>query len=255
MVTRPPPAERPPPVKRPPPAVLITRPEDSARELRQELEAKGYATMVEPLLTIESFGKMSALSEDVQALALTSANAVPALTDEARRLPIFTVGKATADAASAAGCSRVISGDGDAAELAGLIGAKCRKQKGAILHLSGEVVHEDLQRTLSEQGFDVRRKVVYRALPSNGFSDELLTAWRKREIAAVLLFSPRTADILVRLLIDHHLTCRVDTVSAICLSEATATPCRALVWKEICLAARPNRDALIRALEGSIGIC
>ena len=235
--------------------VLITRPEDAARSLKRDLEAKGYATLVEPLLTIEPLGPMVAPSDDLQALALTSANAVPALNEEARRLPVFTVGKATAEAARAAGCARVVAGDGDAAELAALITERCRPENGAILHLSGEVVREGLREILSDRGFEVRREVVYRALPRTGFSDNLLTAWRRREIAAVLLFSPRTAEILVRLLIDSSLSSHVDTVSAICVSEATATPCRSLVWREICPAARPNRAALLRALEGSIGIC
>ena len=83
----------------------------------------------------------------------------------------------------------------------------------------------------------------------------LLAAWHRREIAAVLLFSPRTAETLVRLLIDYGLASHVDTTTAICVSEATATPCRRLDWRTICLAARPDREALIRALEGSIGIC
>lgn len=235
--------------------VLITRPEDKALPLGRELEARGYTPLVEPLLTIEHKGPMKALSDDVQALALTSAHAVPALGEKAKRLRIYTVGEATAAAARAAGCSQVIAGDGDAAALAALIGANCRSEDGAILHVSGEIVREDLQVILSGQGFEIRREVVYRALPSTEFSQNLCEAWRRREIAAVLLFSPRTAEILVRLLVDHELTSYVDTTLAICVSDATATPCRALVWREICLAARPNREALLKALEGSIGIC
>ncbi|MGI9499355.1 MAG: uroporphyrinogen-III synthase [Geminicoccaceae bacterium] len=227
--------------------------------MQQELEAKGYATLVEPLLTIEQMssqeGVMSALPKRTQAIALTSTHAVPALSDEAKRLPVFTVGKATAEAARSAGCDQLISGDGDAAALATLIGARCQMEDGIILHVSGEVVRDDLHRILSGQGFDVRREVVYRAMPSAGFSDDLVSAWRRCEITAVLLFSPRTAEILVRLLITSELTSYVDTATAICVSEATAAPCRALGWKKVCLAARPNREAVIRALEGSIGIC
>lgn len=248
-------AEPPSLAARPSPLVLITRPEEKALPLKHELEAKGYATLVEPLLTIETLGPMKAPTGDVQALALTSANAVSALSEDAKQLTVFTVGKATAEAARAAGCSRVISSDGDAMDLAGLIGAHCRPEDGAVLHAAGEIIREDLRRILTDQGFEVRHAIVYRALASTGFSDKVLHAWRRREIGAVLLFSPRTADILVRLLIDHDLAHHVDRTTAICVSEATATPCRTLGWKTISLAARPNREALIRALEGSIRIC
>lgn len=223
--------------------------------MKRELEAKGYLPLVEPLLAIEPLGRMSASLAGIQAIALTSAHAVPALGDDAKRLPVFTVGKATAEAARAAGCSRLISGDGDAAALAALIARTCRAEDGAILHVGGEVVREELERDLAGQGFEVRRDVVYRASPATAFSDDLVRAWRRREIAAVLLFSPRTAEILVRLLVEAGLMHHVDSVAAICVSEATATPCRTLVWRDICLAARPNREALLKALEGSIGIC
>ena len=235
--------------------VLITRPEAAARSLKQELEAKGYATIVEPLLTIEPLRSISALPRHVQALALTSAHAVPALSEEAKKLPIFTVGEATAGAARAAGCSQVIAGDGDAADLAAVIVQRCRPKDGAVLHISGEIVRENLQKTLTGQGFEVHREVVYRAVARPRFSDNLLRAWQECEVSAVLLFSPRTAEILVHLLIDAGLSHSVDRTTAICVSDATATPCRTLDWRAIVLAAQPNRDALLRALEGSIRIC
>lgn len=237
------------------PRVLITRPEERALALRQELEALGYATMVEPLLTIERLGDMSPLPPGLQGIVLTSANAAPALSDDAKRLPVYTVGNATAAAAREVGCGTVIEGDGDAVELATMITGRCRKEDGGFLHLSGDVVRDEFRQILIEQGFEVSREVVYRALAAGSLSKDLLRAFQHRQIAAALLFSPRTAEILVRLLIDHRLASHVDTVTAICVSEAAARPCRTLDWRNICLSARPNREALLRALEGSIGIC
>ena len=239
----------------PSPLILITRPESAAIPLKRKLEARGYTTIVEPLLTIEQLRPLSALPERVQALALTSAHAVPALSDEAKRLPIFTVGKATAEAARRAGCSEVIAGDGDGVALAALIGEQQCAEDGVILHVSGEIVRDGLEQGLKGQGFEVRREVVYRAMARSEFSDELHRAWRGRKVAAVLLFSPRTAEILIHLLNDAGLSRYVDRTAAICVSEASATPCRTLDWRTIVLAAQPKQDALIRALEGSIRIC
>jgi uroporphyrinogen-III synthase len=240
---------------RPSPLVLVTRPQEAAASLKRELEAKGYATLVEPMLTIEPFAAMEPLPDGVQAILLTSANAVPALRDEAKKRRVFAVGKATAEAARASGCKNVLVGDGDGLALASLVAETCRPEAGALLHVGGEVVREDLHQALEAKGFHIHRKVVYRAAPATGFSDSLLSAWRKRRIKAVLLFSPRTAEILVRLLIEHGLRGHVDTTAAICVSEAAATPCRELDWREICLATRPNQTALIRSLEGSLNLC
>ena len=145
------------------PLVLITRPEESARTLQQELEARGYATLIEPMLSIEHLGPMAPLPDHVQAIVLTSAHAVPALSDAAKSLPVFAVGRTTGEAARAAGCAQVISGDGDGAALARLIAGRCRPEDGAILHIAGETVRDDLHRILTDQGFDLRRDVVYRA--------------------------------------------------------------------------------------------
>lgn len=237
------------------PTVLVTRPTEAAEPLRQALSAKGYGVLIEPLLVIQPIGRVETVSEGVQAIALTSANAVPALGAAARRLPIYTVGTATARAAEAAGCDRILSSDDDARALAGLIAKNCRPECGAILHLSGEVVRDELRRDLAAAGFALRRQIVYRAEASRRLSEATESAWRRRAIGAVLLYSPRTAGILVRLLIDYDLAPQVDSAMAICLSENTAAPCRDLAWKEIRVATHPNQAALIRALEGSIGIC
>lgn len=224
--------------------------------LQVELEALGYATMIEPLLTIEQVGlKTLPVLDGVQALVLTSAHAIPALSVHAKTLPIYAVGAATAEAARSAGCQDVMTSDGNALDLSRLIIEECRPEHGTILHLTGDVVREGLKEALNQRGFHYLRQATYRAIPRTRFSDDLIAAWRRRAISAVLLFSPRTAEILVRLLIHHGLERHVDRAAAICLSDQTATPCKALAWRTICPAARPNRQALLKALEGSTAIC
>ena len=118
--------------------VLITRPVALAQALARRLEACGHDVVIEPLLTIEPLPVALELG-GVQAIAVTSANAAPAL-GAARHLPVFAVGDASAAAARAAGCMRVESAGGDAASLARRIVASCRPGGGAILHLCGTEV-------------------------------------------------------------------------------------------------------------------
>lgn len=235
--------------------MLITRPEVDALTLKDEITALGYSVMIEPLLSIQQLGKQELKLDDVQLLVLTSAHAVPALTDEAKTYPIYTVGEATAAAAIASGCKQVYASEGNVQNLSRLIVEKCRSQDGVILHLSGEVIREGLARTLTDHGFRYRRDVTYKAVAKTRFSQEVIDAWRQRLLDAVLLFSPRTAEILVRLLREHQLERHVDSTAAICLSNETATPCKDLDWRSISIAARPNRQALLGALVGSITVC
>jgi len=202
--------------------------------------------VIEPLLSIEPLPAALDLA-GVQAIAVTSANAAPAL-GAAMHLPVFAVGAASATAARAAGCMRIESADGDAASLARLIVASCRPDGGAILHLGGTEVRQGLAEALSAGGFRVLRQAVYRARPAQALSAATCAALREG-IDAVLLFSPRTALIFCELALRQGLERCLGATDACCLSVAVAQSCRRLAWRCVRIAARPDQDALVELLE------
>jgi uroporphyrinogen-III synthase len=234
---------------RPPLRVLITRPRARAEALARRLEAAGDRVLIEPLLTIEPVAGAVPDLGGVQAIVLTSAHGVAAVTASARRLRLFAVGAATAAAARQAGCEAVMSAEGAGAELAHLIARHCRPEDGALLHLSGAEIRPEPAAALRAAGFTVRREVVYRAVPAPALSPPTLAALRRRALDAVLLLSPRTARIAVDLVRAHGLEESLGTVAAVCLSAAVAQPCRAISWSAIHLAARPTVAALLEVLE------
>lgn len=236
-------------------SVLITRPRAEAEALAKALEERGHQTLIEPLLTIEPIPGAGADLAGVQAIVLTSAHAVPGLAGTDPGRPVFVVGEATARAARAAGCADVRAAGGDAARLARLIIRECRPDGGALLHLAGAVVRPGLAETLGAVGFDVRRRAVYRAVASTSLSQPVAEEFRRRAIAAVLLFSPRSAAILIDLLARHDLTECLGETRAICLSAAVAAACRRLRWAEVRSAAHPRVEMLLRQLEGPGGRC
>jgi uroporphyrinogen-III synthase len=229
--------------------VVITRPRERAQELAARLEAYGDTVLIEPLLAIERIPEATPDLAGVQAVVLTSANAAPALSGPAKGLPVFAVGDATAAAARRAGCATVVSADGAGADLARLIARRCRPDGGVLLHLSGEEVRPGMAEALAAAGFVLRRQPVYQAEAASTLSPSATEAFRRGQIDAVLLFSPRTARILVDLVRKHELDASVEAVSAVCLSAAVAKPCRELVWRDIYFAERPGRAALLEALE------
>lgn len=227
--------------------ILITRPLAKARDLARLLESRGHAVLIEPLLTIEQLRTALDLS-DVQAIALTSANAVPAIDDACRNLPVFAVGDACAAAATRAGCTRVEAADGDAPSLARRIAASCQPEAGAILHLCGAVVREGLDGPLTEAGFRFVRQTVYRAHAAESLHEQTQQKLRQG-MDAVLLFSPRTAEVFSKLVVAHGLDRCLATTVACCLSEAVADGCRHLAWRGVVVAARSDKAAILEALE------
>ena len=231
--------------------VLITRPRAEAAALAADLAARGHEVTVEPLLTIEPLKGVVPALAGVQAIVLTSAHAVPALPATGVRLPVFAVGGATARAAQAHGCEEVHAAGGDAPSLARLVGARCRPAAGPLLHLAGAEVRPGLAEALAAAGFALRRQTVYRAVAARGLSAPLVEALRRGAIDAVLLFSPRTATILVELIAAHHLVGCLGRTEAICLSGAVAAPCRRLAWRAVRVAPRPEVGSLLAQLEAA----
>ena len=223
--------------------------------MASELEARGHTVLIEPLLTIEPIADVGLSLDGVQGVVLTSANAVPALAAAARRRPIFAVGAATAAAARQAGCRDVTEAEGDAASLARLLAERCRPGDGVFLHLSGAEIRGGLAERLADAGFELRRRVVYRAVASEGLSPAVEDALSARAIDAVLLFSPRSAKILIQLLTKSGLATYMENTVAICLSRAVAEPCHMLRWQSVRIADRPEWHALLERLDAAEGRC
>jgi uroporphyrinogen-III synthase len=229
--------------------VLITRPLPQALALARRLEAEGDVALVDPLLRVEPVPDAVPDLEGVQAILLTSANAVPAISEAARRLPLFAVGAATAAAARRSGCRAVVSAGGAGEDLARLVAGRCRRDGGALLHLCGEQTAAEPAASLIAAGFTLRRQAVYRTAVAGTLLPGTIEAVRRREVDAVLLLSPRAARTFVRLIGGHGLEAELGATAAICLSAAVAEPCRALVWQAVHTAARPELGAVLEVLE------
>ena len=91
--------------------LLVTRPEPDALKLGGVLEEMGHEATVEPLLSVSFEGGEPIDLDSAQALIATSRNALRALKAspalaQARTLPLFAVGKATAAEPRARSASR-----------------------------------------------------------------------------------------------------------------------------------------------------
>jgi uroporphyrinogen-III synthase len=207
--------------------LLVTRPEPDALKLSALLEAAGHEVTVEPLLSVSFEGGETIDLEGAQALIATSRNALRALRAspvlaEARQLPLFAVGKATAAEARRFGFSIVITGAGTAADLVAHVVSALDPAAGLLVHLAGDMVATDLAGELEAHGFRVTQPVVYRMLPATTFTDRAVEQLVKREIDGVILMSPRTAAVYSALVRRHGLVAAVRSLPHFCLSAAVA---------------------------------
>jgi uroporphyrinogen-III synthase len=236
--------------------LLVTRPEPDALRLRALLEKAGHEATVEPLLSV-SFDDADPIELDgAQALIATSRNALRALkaspaAAEARHLPLFAVGKATAAEARTLGIETVVTGAGTAAELVAHIVSVLDPANGVLVHLAGDALAHDLAGELEAHGFRVRQPVVYRMVPATAFADTTVEDLATHAIDGVLLMSPRTATIYAGLVTRHGLTTAVRTLPHFCMSDAVARRLQPLGPLPTRVADAPRLEELLALIDES----
>jgi uroporphyrinogen-III synthase len=232
---------------------LITRPEEDARPLAEALAARGVATMIEPLLAIRPLPSAPALLasdlQDVQALLFTSANGARAFAELSPRrdIGVLAVGDATASTARALGFAAVESAGGDVRELATLVKQRLRPAGGPLFHAAGSAVAGDLAQLLAADGFELRRRMLYEALPAESFGPQARSALLDGGIDLVLLFSPRTALTFANLAEAAGVETR--NLTALCLSRAVATAISDRPWRAVKTAARPDLPSMLELVD------
>ncbi|HYN38976.1 MAG TPA: uroporphyrinogen-III synthase [Rhodospirillales bacterium] len=228
----------------------VTRPAEDAAEVAAALRAQGHTVLIEPLLVIERLDGPALDLGGVQALLATSANGVRAFAarQPERALPLLAVGDATARAARAAGFTQAESAAGDVVALAELARARLDPAAGPVLHVAAGDVAGNLAGALAAAGFDYRRAVLYRARTAEAVSDELTARIHDGRLDGVLVFSPRTAGTLVRLIREAGLDAAAGRLDLFALSAAVAGAAAALPWRRRIVAGQPTQAALLEAI-------
>lgn len=236
--------------------LLVTRPEPDALKLRAALEEHGHEATVEPLLTV-SFADTDPIDLDgVQALIATSRNAVRALKahplrSDARKLPLFAVGRATAAEARALGFEMVVAGAGTAEQLVQHIVSVADPVAGLLVHLAGDTLAGDLKGELELHGFRVEQPVVYRMHAARALSEDTVEQLAMGEIEGVILMSPQTATIYATLMRKQGLGAVARTLTHFCLSEAVARRLEPLGGVRVETADSPSLEEVLALIDAA----
>ncbi len=224
--------------------VLVTRPEPGASETAQRLLALNYHPVVTPLLRVRLLDP--ALPTKVDAVLVTSSNAVPCLPASLCSTRLLAVGNATAGRARTAGFAHVLSADGDAAALAEFTRQECRP--GAVLLLAAARNQgAPLAAALRAAGFVVHRRAVYAAQPVACMPPAAVQALECSSLAAALFLSAETARAFARLLPPQLLPALAE-VEALAIGQPAAEALRFLPWRRVRVSAKPTQDSILAML-------
>ncbi len=230
--------------------IIVTRPKSDATTLQERVEALGHDVVLEPLLTL-SFDGCEAIELDAaQALLVTSKNGLRALEHQrllegALSTPIFAVGPGTAAAAQKLGFEHIIAGRGTGRDLVTEIMGHLDPHAGHIVHLAGDTLAFDLAGEVALHGFRIVAPVVYRMAAAKRFSAPTAYDIAAGEADAVMLLSPRTAEVWISLVHEQGLAPFAKRMTHLCLSSDVAKRLAPLGAIRIETAAAPNLDEML----------
>ena len=231
--------------------LVVTRPQADSERTAAALRARGHDVLVAPLMRIEPV--KADLSGTWGAVIITSANAPGAIAGHPAcstlfKLPLFAVGRRSADAARQAGFSNVTSAGGDVRDLVQLVAERHADASAPLLYLAGEDRAADLVGELVVHGVAAEMAVVYRAITAP-FPPVLIAALQAGDVDAVLHFSKRSAENYVAGAVQAGVAAQAFGVRHICLSTQIAEPLSRAGARSIAIAPRPDEAALIASLE------
>jgi uroporphyrinogen-III synthase len=235
--------------------LVVTRPLADSERTAETLRARGHEVLVAPLMQVEP------LAADVAGgwggVIITSANAPGALAGSPAcetlfKLPLFAVGRRSAEAARQAGFANVTSAGGDLRDLVRLIAERRADAKAPLLYLAGEDRAADLVAELAVHGIAAEMAVVYRAVAAP-FPPLLSAALTAGDVDGVLHFSRRSAENYIAGARQAGAIEPALGVRHYCLSRPIAEPLSGAGAGSIVVAKRPDETALIAALEAGQG--
>ena len=226
--------------------ILVTRPREDGEETAALLAARGHDALLAPLLETRWFDGPPLDLAGIAAILITSANGVRALVrrTDRRDIPVLAVGPQTTQEARGAGFVRVENADGDAAALAQAVPRWIAPQDGMLLHVCGEQNEGTLAGRLTQQGYRVRREILYVVAPLT-LPPTAVEALRDGKVEGALFFSPRSA----RIFMEQAGALPLAPLTAWCISPATASALPQGRFGALKIASRPNQDSLLALLD------
>jgi uroporphyrinogen-III synthase len=234
--------------------LIVTRPEPDATRTATALARLGHTPILSPMLDIVPDPTARLPDEPLQALLVTSSNAVRALAGHRERgrlddLPLLAVGDHTALEARRAGFRHARSAGGAFEDLVALAARELDPAGAPLLYAAGAAQAGDLAGRLGALGFIVETTVLYAAEARRRLSQVAAAALRINEADGVLFYSRRTAAAFALALRAEGLAPLAPHVACFCLSQAVAEPLAAISTGAIRIAARPDQISLFATVE------
>lgn len=213
--------------------ILITRPLAAAKRTEQSFNETGFATWIDPVLTIIPLS-LNITIDAYDAIITTSVAGVESLAaiTTNRIIPIFCAGAASAAIARELGFTSIFYPTEPGG--IGLIPLIKQSPFKRFAYIRGETIKIDIAIALSDiPNLFVDSYVAYKAIPTAAWTDKTIALFHSHKITAITFYSEHSARVTLDLLRAHNLLSYTPSITALCLSDSIAEVIYGIIWKEI----------------------
>lgn len=231
-------------------SLLVTRPFPGGQKTVAGLMGLGHRPMAMPLFSKRILPLDMPSPFQITATIFTSANAVQALSrDEIeighKLLPCFTVGDTTAQVATHAGFSNLLSANGDVKDLIALI--EKMELTGNYFYPCAIDRKPDLEDHFRGTGVNIQANPAYEMKPIQALPPAVITQLQQSDIDGILIYSARAATQFANLCTKHNID--ISGLPFYCLSPSIWAELQAHGATNGFVAKAPNENTLFELLE------
>ena len=227
--------------------ILLTRPLEDCGNLLIKFKDLGHAVSHLPVIKIKKLEYKEPNFNDYSAIIFTISNSIKNLTMDVinKTIKCFCVGSATEKFARSLGFQNVIAADGNVRALKELILQNHYKKDGKILYISGEFISSNLDKELTNEGYDISRIINYTVEHIDEFQNNVIEELKKNVPDIVYVYSENSAKSLLNIIKKYQLIDSWMNTNLMCIGEKTSSVLNEVKWKKIFLFSPGEEEFLL----------
>ena len=227
--------------------ILLTRPLEDCANLLIKFKELGHAVSHLPVIKIRKVEYKEPNFNDYSAIIFTSSNAIKNLNIDSinKTIKCFCVGSVTEKVARSSGFQNVIAADGNVRALKELILQNHYKKDGKILYISGEFISSNLDKELTNEGYEISRIINYTVDHIDEFQNNVIEELKKNIPDIVYVYSENSAKSLLNIIKKYQLIDSWMNTNLMCIGEKTSSVLNEVKWKKIFLFSPGEEEFLL----------
>ena len=227
--------------------ILLTRPFEDCSNLIIRFKELGHTVSHLPLIKVKKVKYNEINFNDYSAFVFTSRNSIKNLNLDNinKTIKCFCVGSLTEKFARSSGFQNVISADGNVRALKELILQNHDKKDGKILYVSGEFISSNLDKDISNEGYEITRLINYSVDYNDEIKSQIIDELKISIPDIVYVYSENSAKSFLNIIKKYQLIDSWMNTNLMCIGEKTSSVLNEVKWKKIFLFSPGEEEFLL----------